>query len=380
MCGNAQFLVKRIFAIRSCYLIQLKKNHGGITMKTMKAALMYGPNDIRVEEITKPICPEDGLILKIMAVGLCGSDIRNLTTDSRKGDYPFIYGHEIVGIVDEVGTSETTYQVGDRLFLFPGTYCMECDECISGHSENCSNKEVAHLAGTGGFAQYIAVSGEKIRRGGIYEIPENVSFEAASLGEPLTSVFACLENIHVGYPDTVVIIGAGPIGDFMAQLSKIRGAHKVIMIDINQQRLEMARQFGVDEIINSSVVDPIETVLCLTNGKGADKVISATPVNATQTQSIHMVRKGGIVVFFGGVPKGSMTELDCNLIHYNNIWIKGHFGASYDQSKRAFQLAIAPDFPADKFITHILPLDQINEGIHLTRTGEAIKVVLHPWN
>ena len=346
----------------------------------MKAALMYGPNDIRVEETEKPVCPEDGLILKIMAVGLCGSDIRNLTTDSRKGAYPFIYGHEIVGVVDEIGICQTKYKVGDRLFLFPGTYCMECDECVSGHSENCSNTYVAKLAGTGGFAQYIAVSGEKIHYGGIYEIPENVTFEAASLGEPLTSVFACLENVKVGFPDTLVIIGAGPIGDFMAQLAKIRGAQKVIMIDLNDKRLEMAKQFGVDATINSSKENPIEAVLRLTNGKGADKVISATPANATQTQSIHMVRKGGLVVFFGGVPKGSMTELDCNLIHYNNIWIKGHFGASYDQSRRAFQLAISPTFPTDKFITHILPLDQINEGIQLTRSGEAIKVVLHPWD
>ena len=97
----------------------------------MKAAVMYGPNDIRVEMTEKPECPGDGLILKIMAVGLCGSDIRNLTTDSRKGNYPFIYGHEIVGIVDEAGPQETKYKVGDRLFLFPGTYCMECDDCIS---------------------------------------------------------------------------------------------------------------------------------------------------------------------------------------------------------------------------------------------------------
>ena len=346
----------------------------------MKAALMYGPGDIRVEETEKPVCPADGLILKIMAVGLCGSDIRNLTTDSRKGNYPFIYGHEIVGIVDEIGPDETQYKVGDRLFLFPGTYCMECDECVSGHSENCSNEHVAKLAGTGGFAQYIAVGGEKIRYGGIYEIPADVSFEAASLGEPLTSVFACLENIGVGFPDTLVIIGAGPIGDFMAQLAKLRGAQKVIMIDINEKRLEMARQFGVDHTVNSANEDPIQAVLRLTGGKGADKVISATPVNATQAQSLFMARKGGLVVFFGGVPKGSLTELDTNLIHYNNLWIKGHFGASYDQSRRAFQLAISPAFPTEKFITHILPLDQINEGIALTRSGEAIKVVLHPWD
>ena len=184
----------------------------------------------------------------------------------------------------------------------------------------------------------------------------------------------------MGYPDTLVIIGAGPIGCFMAQLAKFRGAQKVIMLDLNDSRLEMAKKFGVDITVNSSKEDPIEAVKKLTDGKGADKVISATPVNATQTQSIHMVKKGGLVVFFGGVPKGSMTELDCNLIHYNNIWIKGHFGASYSQSKRAFQLAISPTFPTEKFITHILPLDKINEGIKLTRTGEAIKVVLHPWD
>ncbi|MBB5263127.1 L-iditol 2-dehydrogenase [Catenibacillus scindens] len=345
----------------------------------MKAALMYGPNDVRVEMVDKPECPKDGLILKIMAVGLCGSDIRNLTSDSRKGDYPFIYGHEIVGVVDEIGPDETKYKVGDRLFLFPGTYCMECDECISGHSENCGNEHVAKLAGTGGFAQFVAVSGEKIKYGGIYEIPEGVSYDAASLGEPLTSVFACEENIGVGYNDTVVIIGAGPIGCFMTQLAKIRGAQKVIMIDINDTRLAMVKKFGADEVINSAKVDPIEAVRKLTDGKGADKVISANPSNSAQAQSIFMARKGGIVVFFGGVPKGSLTELDTNYIHYNNLWIKGHFGASYSQSKRAFQLAISDTFPTESFITHRLPLDKINEGIELTRTGEAIKVVLFPW-
>ncbi len=347
-------------------------------MSKMKAALMYGPDDIRVEMTEKPECPADGLILKIMAVGLCGSDIRNLTSDSRKGDYPFIYGHEIVGIVDEIGAEQVKYEVGDRLFLFPGTYCMECEDCISGHSENCTNVEHG-LAGTGGFAQYVAVSGRKIALGGVYLIPDGKSFEAASLGEPLTSVYACEENIGVGCQDVLVIVGAGPIGCFMSQLAKLRGAKEVIMIDINERRLEKARDFGVDHIINSAVTDPVAAVKELTDGRGADKVISANPSNDAQAQSIFMVRRGGIVVFFGGVPKGSLTELDTNYIHYNNIWIKGHFGASYMQSMRAYELAISDAFQAEKFITHRLPLDQINEGIALTRSGEAIKVVLLPF-
>ena len=344
----------------------------------MKAALMYGPNDIRVEEIDRPQCPKDGLVLKIMAVGLCGSDIRNLTSDSRKGNYPFVYGHEIVGIVDEVGPETTKYKTGDRLYLFPGTYCMECENCISGHSENCENEAVAKLAGTGGFAQYIAVSGEKIRRGGIYEIPEGIAFEAASLGEPLTSVYACEDNIQVGYNDFVVIVGAGPIGCFMTKLAKLRGAKTVVMVDINPVRLAQVKQFGADYTIDSSREDVVAIVKELTKGRGADKVISANPSTKAQPQCLEMVKKGGLVVFFGGVPKGALTELDTNLIHYNNIWIKGHFGASYIQSKKAFELAISEDFHAENFITHRLPLEEINKGIELTRTGEAIKVVLFP--
>ncbi len=351
-------------------------------MEQMKAALMYGPGDVRVEKINKPPCPKDGLILKIMAVGLCGSDIRNLTSDSRKGNYPFVYGHEIVGCVDEIGSDQKQYQVGQRLFLFPGTYCMACDNCISGHSENCEDDYVSKLAGTGGFAQYIVISGDKIKYGGIYEIPDKVSYESASLGEPMTSVFACLENANVGYDDTLIIIGAGPIGDFMAFIAKTRGAQRVIMVDINEHRLEMARQFGVDDVIVSKLENSqyaIDEALKMTNGKGADKVISATPSNATQAQALYMVKKGGLVIYFGGVPKESKTELDTNLIHYSNIWVKGHFGASYDQSKRAFNLACSDSFPSNKFITHILPLDEINRGIELTQSGEAIKVVLRPW-
>ncbi len=343
----------------------------------MKAAVMYGPNDIRVEEVERPVCPKDGLVLKIMAVGLCGSDIRNLTSDSRKGDYPFIYGHEIVGVVDEIGEEQTTYQLGDRLFLFPGTYCMKCDYCLSGHSENCTSVEKG-LAGTGGFAQYVAVKGKKIELGGIYPIPEDVTFEAASLGEPLTSVYACLDNIGVGYGDELVIVGAGPIGCFMAQLAKLRGAGKIIMVDINAKRLEIAKGFGVDYIIDSSKVDPIAIVKDLTGGLGADKVISANPSTKAQEQCILMAKMGGLVVLFGGVPKGALTEIDSNYIHYNNIWIKGHFGASYIQSKKAYELAISESFPTEKFITHTLPLDKINEGIELTKSGEALKVVLYP--
>lgn len=343
----------------------------------MKAALMYGPSDIRVEEISRPECPEGGFILKVVAIGLCGSDIRNLTTDSRKGDYPHIYGHEITGIVDEVSDSCTKYKVGDRLYIYPVDHCMECEACRTGHSEMCENGG-DYTNRQGGFADYVPVTKTQVERDSIYRIPDGVSFERASLGEPLSSVYACQENIEVGFGDTIAIIGAGPIGCFHAKLAKLRGAKKVIMIEINDKRLEMTKQFGVDHTINSLKEDPIEAVKKLTDGKGADKVISANPSTAAQAQAIFMAKKTGTVVFFGGVAKGALTELDTNHIHYNGLWIYGHYGANSMQVQKSFELAISDEFEAEKFITHVLPLSEINKGIELTKTGEAIKVVLLP--
>ena len=123
----------------------------------------------------------------------------------------------------------------------------------------------------------------------------------------------------------MVIIGAGPIGCFHAQMAKIRGAKCVIMVEINDKRLEMAKQFGVDYTINSLKEDPVVKIKQITNNKGADKVISANPSSNAQAQSIFMAKAGGIVVFFGGVPKGTLVSLDTNYIHYNNLWIYGHF-------------------------------------------------------
>lgn len=161
----------------------------------MKAAIMYGPNDIRVEETEKPACPKGGLLLKVKAIGLCGSDIRNLTTDSRKGDYPHIYGHEVVGEVAEVSPEITTYAVGDRLYVYPVEHCLKCEACRSGHSENCENAG-DYANRQGGFADYLPVPPEQLNADAVYPIPDGVDYNSASLGEPLSSVYA-LSLIHI---------------------------------------------------------------------------------------------------------------------------------------------------------------------------------------
>lgn len=343
----------------------------------MKAAVMYGPNDIRYEEVENPKLPDGGFILKVEAIGLCGSDIRNLTSDSRKGKYPHIYGHEIVGTITELSPEVDSLKLGDRYYVYPIAHCLKCENCRSGHHEHCTNV-TNYTDLPGGFADYISYSKERVERGAMFKIPDDVDPISATLAEPLSSTYACVENINVSLGDTVVIIGAGPIGVFLSVLSKLRGAKKVILIDILQARLDTASEFGLDYLINSKNEDAIEKVMQITGGRGADKVISANPSTDSQKEALFMAKKGGTVVFFGGVPKGKLTEIDTNTIHYNGLWIYGHYGANSMQVQRAFELSIDPIFPAKKIITHVLPLSQINEGIRLTKTGEAMKVVLLP--
>ncbi|WP_420544409.1 zinc-binding dehydrogenase [Tepidanaerobacter syntrophicus] len=344
----------------------------------MKAAVMYGPNDIRYEEVDRPVCPEGGFVLKVKAVGLCGSDIRNLTTDSRKGNYPYIYGHEVVGEVCEVSEeAKNYYKVGQMIYVYPEAHCLKCENCRSGHHEQCTDLE-RYTERPGGFAQYIAYTKKRVERGATYTLPKGVDPVIATLAEPMSSTYACVDNINVTLGDTVAIIGAGPIGIFLSILSKMRGARKVILIDINQSRLDKASEFNIDYLINSMKINPVEEVLKLTNNIGAHKVISANPSTVAQQQAILMAKKTGTVVFFGGVPKGELTNLDTNVIHYNGLWIYGHYGANSIQVQQAFELAISKDFPGEKIITHVLPLRDINKAIELTKKGEALKVVLLP--
>lgn len=343
----------------------------------MMAAQMYGPNDIRYEAVPKPACPPGGFVVRVLAVGLCGSDIRNLTTDSRQGSYPFIYGHEVVGVVDEVATGVSRYHPGERIYIYPEAHCLTCENCRSGHHEQCTDIE-HYTDNPGGFAEYIAYSARRVQRGATFRLPEGVDPVLASLAEPLSSTYACAENVNITLGDRVVIIGAGPIGVFLTVLSRMRGARQVILVDINPDRLAKAAAFGADLTIDSSEVNAIDAVRQATGGMGADKVISANPATSAQAEALFMARRAGTVVFFGGVPKGALTPIDSNVIHYHGLWIYGHYGANSMQVQRAFELAISPCFPAADIVTHVLPLSEINRAIKLTRSGEALKVVLVP--
>lgn len=330
-------------------------------MEKMKAAVMYAPNDIRVEQVDKPLCDDDGIIVKVEAVGLCGSDIRNLTTDSRLGKYPCIYGHEHTGTIAEIGPLvKKSFKVGDRVYVSPVPSAPNAD------------------AATGGFAEYLPISAWSMDHINILPLPDNVKFENAVMAEPLSSVYSCQDAVDVKIGQTVVILGAGPIGCLHSELAKMRGAGKVIMVEIKEERLKMSLDFGVDHTVNGAEVDPIKAVKELTNGMGANHVISANPTTKAQQQAIFMCARGGVVTLFGGVPKGALTEFDTNHIHYSGMWVYGHIGFELQENKKAFELICSGQFKAEKYITRVMPLDGINEAIELAKTGNVMKIVFIP--
>ena len=341
-------------------------------MAKMKAAVMYGPSNVVIEQIEKPVCPDNGILFKVEAVGLCGSDIRNLTTDSRKGKYPWVYGHEHSGTIAEIGPNvkndfKKEFKIGDRVYISP--ILPEPGSDIS----------------TGSFTEYVAISAWSLDHINVFHLPDEVKFENVIMAEPLSSVYSCQEAVNVKIGQNVVILGAGPIGCLHSELAKMRGASKVIVAEINESRLEMANDFSADYTINSTKVDPIKAVKELTDGRGADQVICANPTPVAQQQAIYMAAaasmdgdRGGTVTFFGGLPKGTLVELDTNLIHYAGLWIYGAFGFRLSENKEAFKLICSGQFKAEKYISKVMPLDEISNAIQMAKLGQVIKIVFRP--
>ena len=345
----------------------------------MRAALLYAPGDIRVEETAKPVINDDEFLIRVKKVGLCGSDIRTIKFGHKRiPAYPQILGHEIAGEVVEIGANVKGRTVGERVYVSPVVPCFSCPACRKGWYSQCQDLVVPGTTIPGGYAEYMKVTKEIIEHGQIIPMQDSMSYEQAVMTEPLSSVYAAQQNANVKLGDTVVVIGTGPIGCLHIELAKIRGAVKVIAIEMSEPRLEMAKQFGADHLINSANEDPVAKVLELTDGWGADVVISANPATQAQIQAVEMAAMRARVVFFGGVPAGKLTSIDTNIVHYKQLVILGHFGYDHIQNYEAFKLIESGRLDAMRYVTHQLPLSEIEKGIALTQTGEAIKVVLDP--
>lgn len=343
----------------------------------MKAIVLESPGEYRLREIEKPSCPDEGILVKVEYCGLCGSDLRTLRSGHRHVKLPAVIGHEVSGHVVETGKLyRGPYAVGDTLAIAPNVYCGECEFCRMGKLEFCENIRELAQQWAGGFAEYMAIPPEALRLGTIQRVPEGMPLQYAAIGEPPSSCINAQEKLDVRMGDTVLIIGTGPIGSIHICVAKARGAKKIIVADVLQSRLDICRAFEPDHLVNASEVDLVEEVRRLTGGKGADVVITANPVAATQVQAIQVAKKGGRIAFFGGLPHGgSDVTIDTNLIHYKALTVIGTTGFAPKHHILSLDLISAGKIPGEKLVTHILPIEEFHQGVQLAVEGKAMKVV-----
>jgi L-iditol 2-dehydrogenase len=344
----------------------------------MKAAYMIGPMQIELRETPTPQVPEDGILIAVKACGVCGSDLRRWREGASVESAFLIAGHEISGVVKEVGVRVTDYRIGETLAVAPDVHCGKCYYCEHGLYNLCDD---LHLIGitpgyNGGLAEYLILTAEMLTGGIVHRVPEALSFVQAALAEPLSSVLAAHDQSGTTLGDTVVVMGAGPIGCLHIAVARSRGA-RVILSEPNQIRRFIATRFGPEQIIDPMNQNLVDEVRKSTDGRGADIAICANPIAATHTQAVELVRKRGRVVLFGGLPKANpMTTLDGNRIHYNEIRIIGAF--SYHPSYHALALETLNRglINSNQIITHTFPIDNIDQAFQMAASGEALKVMV----
>lgn len=346
----------------------------------MEAVVFRGPNDFSLENVETPKCPEKGILIKVDAVGLCGSDIRTFSSGHKDVTPPHILGHEVAGEVAE--SDNPKYPVGEKVVLNPLIkLCGECYFCKNCLKNHCSNKKVLGTEMPGGYAQYVALPEECCTDDGIVKAPDGFNLDLIPLAETLSSVYSTQEfaNVKEGY--VVVVIGAGPLGNLHSAVAKARGAAKVIISEPSESRLEMAHRFDTtDDFVNPVAGDLHDFVMQETEGVGADVVITACPVGSVQVEATHLLKPRGKVILFGGLPKDNChVAFDSNLIHYQELVLYGGYAYAPEVFAKAVELITTGAIDASKFVTHVIPLKDIKKGIELVKTGEAIKVVLKPW-
>lgn len=346
----------------------------------MNALVVRAPMDYNIEKIDIPQIPEGGLLLKVLSCGLCGSDLRTLRTGHRKVQLPFTIGHEICAKVEDSGKKYNgSWKIGDTLAVSPLVYCGKCLFCLNGKFELCTHyKEIAQ-SWQGGFAEYMTLPKEAIERGTIQLVPKGMDPAHATIVEPLSSCVNAQEKGNISVGDTVLIIGAGPIGTLHLELARARGADQIIVADISEERLKLAESYHPDLIINTLAQDLKKEVLKATSGYGPSVIITANPDPSTQILAVELARKGGRILLFGGLPKEKETpRVNMNTIHYNSLQLIGTTIFAPRHNNVALELLSSGRISAEKFISHQFKLTEFVKGAQLALEGKARKIVFEP--
>ena len=345
----------------------------------MKAVRFYAPQDIRLEEVETPKIGPDEILVKVETALTCGTDVKMYRRGHPLVKPPLIFGHEFAGVIAEVGENVTRFKEGQRVVAANSAPCNACFFCKIGKQNLCERllETLIGFSVSGAYAEYVRVPASIVKQN-TYELPNNVSFEEAALLEPLACVVNGNAEANIKIGDTVVVIGAGPIGLMHVQLAKISGAKNVICTDLREERLKIAAEVGADTLINASEEDQLKRVKDVTDGLGADVVIEAVGLPRTWELAVDMTRKAGTTILFGGCPSGTKITLDTQRIHYEDLTIKGVFHHTPLSVKRAYELITSKLFNGRPLITDKMPLSEVEQALQRMIEGKCIKIALEP--
>ncbi len=343
-----------------------------------KAAVLKSIENLEILEREIPAPQKGEILIRVKSCAICGTDIKVFHHGHKHIVFPRVTGHELSGIIEKTGSDVRNFGEGERVAVAPAIPCGECYYCRRGWQSMCDNLKAIGYHFDGGFAQYMIVPEVAVRNGCVNKIPHNVNFDQAAIAEPLACVINGQQLSRVEMGDTVLILGAGPIGCLHAELAKNIGASKVILADVVQQRLDMAKFTGAITV-NSKETNLKDFVSKLTDGRMADRVIVAVGIAEAQEQSLDLVARRGSVNFFGGLPKESpFAKLNTNVLHYGESFVTGTHGSTPLHNKLALDFISAGKFHIDNYITRKIPLEQLPEGLSDAEQKKALKIIVNP--
>ncbi len=339
----------------------------------MLVAVYHNNKDIRVEEVPKPEIGYDEILLKVMASGICGTDVVEWY---RIPKAPRVLGHEATGIVVEIGKNVKKYKVGDRVFVSHHVPCNICDYCRKDSHTACETLHTTNYF-PGGFSQFIRVPKINVENG-VYKLDPNTSFEEGTFIEPLGCAVRGQRAAGINKDDTVLIIGSGMAGILHIQLSKMNGAKKVFASDINADRLELAKKFGATYIINANNELPRE-LKKINDGKLVDKVIVCTGAKKAALTALNCVDRGGTILFFAVPDPSVLIPIPITQFWRNEISIKTSYGAAPKDLEEALKILEKKRVNVIDMISHRIDIRDAAEGFRLvSEAGKSLKVIIEP--
>lgn len=342
----------------------------------MKAAILVAPGLLETKEIPEPACPPGGMVVKVMACLICSTDLHMWRQGHPALRCPRILGHEIAGVVAEVSADTGELAVGDPVQVYPGVACGECSFCRQGKENLCPTIGILGFSVDGGFAQYLCLpreAGEAVN-----PIPSGLAFAEAALAEPLACCLNGLERAALRSGETVLILGAGPVGSLFALASRYLGAGKVVLVEKNPVRARLCEPAVAAALLDPNQVEVVEAVRELTGGRGADVVVTCFREAARKYPLLELAASGGRVLMFSGLGGSGVVPMDLNRIHYQELAVVGAYGCTAAQCRRAVDL-LAEGLDVRWLISERVGLGEIEEGFRAVSRQKVMKVCVEPW-